>query len=304
VLTNVYAENLGWLFEDLKRHFGRMEGVAVSDRPLPDAGAWVALRTREAGVSPDLGRTAVCLHDLFDEEGMYQPGGSRGGVHGAGALVLCHPEQRRILAASGVPLEGRPILERPLGALSAFRPRERPRQVPRSFTVGWVGRNHPRKRLPWFVEAVRDLGAPVRAVLLGEGLEEAAGALRAAGIACDHCSRETHPISEYPRVYQDLDCVVITGTTEAGPLPLFEALASGVPVVSTPVGWAPFFEGIGVRIAESPAGITAHLEELRPTREEMFARRLEIAAQVAPWTLEGWLADVLEVARQLGLRAA
>lgn len=107
---NIYADNHGWLFEDLKQHFkdsNRINGftVVISDRPLAKADAWVALRTKEAVASPDIRRTVVCVHDLLCDGDMYQPGGSRGAVREAGAFVLCHPEQRRILRAAGIYLE-------------------------------------------------------------------------------------------------------------------------------------------------------------------------------------------------------
>src|SRR5688572_28381030 len=99
---NVYAENYGWLFEDLKQHFKSLNRnygfeVLVSDQPLPGADVWVALRTKEGGASPDIGRTVICIHDLFCLPGMYQPGGQRQCVRNARALVLSHPEQRKIL---------------------------------------------------------------------------------------------------------------------------------------------------------------------------------------------------------------
>ena len=42
-----------------------------------------------------------------------------------------------------------------------------------------------------------------------------------------------------------LDVLVIASTTETGPLVLMQALACGVPVISTPVGWAPQLLGDG-----------------------------------------------------------
>ncbi len=305
---NVYAEDRGWLFEDLKAHFARLDRparrVEVSKRPLAGADAWVALRTEEAGLSPDLPRTLACLHDVFDD-GLYAPGGRRAAVRRAGGLALCHPEQRHILAAAGVDLAGREVLERPLGALSRFRPRQR---RPPVFTVGWVGRNHPRKRLPWFLAAVRALavvpGGDLRVVLLGQDLETAAGELIADGIDCSLHRRESHPIAAYPRLYRGLDGLVITSASEAGPLPLFEALASGVPVVSTPVGWAPRLarECPYVLIAHSPEEIAARLGDLWRVRGEMLERRHDIAARVAAWTLEGWLSAVLRAAGTLARR--
>jgi len=44
---------------------------------------------------------------------------------------------------------------------------------------------------------------------------------------------------DHPAVLNALDLLVIASATETGPLVLLEALACGVPVVSTPVGRAP-----------------------------------------------------------------
>jgi glycosyltransferase involved in cell wall biosynthesis len=301
---NIYAENRGWLFEDLKQHFKNLKPVNgfevfVSDQPLDQADVWVALRTKEAVAAPDIRRTVVCVHDLLCDDGMYQRNGSRRGVCEAGALVLCHPEQRRILIEAGISLERTQILERPIGALKLFTPRQ---HNPDVFTVGWVGRAHPRKRWEWFVEAIRQSDHRPEVVLIGSGLGEAARSLHESGVNCCLYDRSEHPISNYPRLYQGLDCLVITSSTEAGPITLFEALATGLPVVSTPVGWAPYFSGQAsryVRLAGSPREIASHLKDLRDEREEMFERRFEIAELVSEWTLESWLRDVVKLAGAL-----
>jgi len=301
---NIYAENHGWLFEDLKQHFRNLRFVndielAVSDRPLVQADAWVALRTKEAIAAPDISRTVVCVHDLLCIDDMYQRSGSRRGVYEAGGLVLCHPEQRRILGEAGIPLEGLQILERPLGALTLFAPRQRNTDL---FTVGWVGRDHPRKRLAWFVEAIQQLDRGPEVVLIGSGLGEAASSLRASSVNCRLYDRAEHPISIYPLLYQGLDCLVITSSTEAGPITLFEALATGLPVVSTPVGWAPYFSDkapLYVRLTGSPRELASHLKDLREEREVMFEQRFEIAELVSEWTLESWIRDVVNLAGSL-----
>jgi len=310
---NVFAENHGWLFEDLKQHFRGLEDlhgfeVLVSERPLAAADVWVALRTKEAGASPDLGRTVVCVHDLFGggDDDMYRPGGPRQSVRDAGALVLSHPGQRRILSEAGISLRGVPVVERPLGALSVFTPR---RLRPERFRVGWVGRNHARKRLGWFVEAISRLGlepAQLLVSLIGSGLADAAASLRAHGVSCSLYEKDDHEISAYPQLYRSLDCVVITSSTEAGPLPLFEALATGLPVVSTPVGWAPYFSDKApryVRLADDPLEVAARLRQLRRERQEMFDERFEIARLVEGWSLESWLRSVLELADSLAAEA-
>jgi glycosyltransferase involved in cell wall biosynthesis len=297
-----------WLFGDLKKRFCTtyMDGVRVvaTDVPVDGADAWVFLRTAEAAASPDLRRTVVCIHDLYDHDGMYWRGGERSAVRQAGGLVLCHPDQRRILRDAGILLNDIAVLERPLGALRLFTPRQK---RPDSFSVGWVGRNHWRKRSEWFVKGVRRfaLGCRhVRVVLIGKDLHALTGQVCALGVRCEYYDRAVFPIEEYPKVYQTLDCLVITSSTEAGPLPLFEALATGLPVVSTGVGWSPYFASKApsfVRICRCPRDIAAQLQYIQSQAEDFFTKRFEIAALVEEYRLDPWFIDVLNLAASLVL---
>ena len=306
VSVNVFARDFGWLFEDLKRHFRQLEleglTVVVSEEPRADVDAWVALRTAEADAAPVPERTAVCIHDLFDEPGMYAPGGARRGVHGAGAFVLCHPHQRALLEAAGVAMDRATVLERPIGALSWFSPADHRSS---RFTIGWVGRKHWRKRLDWFIEAVKGFGrgrTDFDVVLVGWDLEEAAEEIGRLGIEVRCYPRERHPIEDYPGFYHQLDVLVITSITEAGPLTLFEALASGLAVVSTRVGWAPWFSERAprsVRIAEAPGEIADRIGQIEADRNARFEERHRTAALVREWSLEGWLRDVVQLAAGL-----
>ena len=92
IRVNVCAEGNGWLFADLKDGF-RSAGsstlqVVVTETPVLQADAWVFIRTGEASASPDFARTVVCIHDLYEHDGMYLPSGEREAVRKAGGLVL------------------------------------------------------------------------------------------------------------------------------------------------------------------------------------------------------------------------
>jgi glycosyltransferase involved in cell wall biosynthesis len=307
--VNVVARNAGWFFEDLKRHFRAIPrsdlSVVATDQPLRDADAWVYLRTCEAASSPDPGRTVVQIHDMYDH-GLYRPGGERACVARCAAIAATHPGQRRILAESGIVLDGKPFLARPIGALRAFTLRT---TLPARFTVAWVGRpvtHHGRdiKRVDWFVDAVRAAGGDLEVVLLGERLEAAHDRLRQAGIGCRYLHRAQNAIDRYPQHYQGFDCVVISSSTEAGPLCLFEALATGVPVVSTPVGWAPELlrDGENGYLAASVDETAAAIRRIRAGREAWFARRAAIRGSMDGLTLESWIDANLDLA--LGLVVA
>lgn len=310
ISVNVCAEGDEWLFGDIKKHFAatRVPGlrVTVSDWPERDADAWVFIRTREAVRSPDLSRSVICLHDLFEQDGQYLPGGDRAAVRSAGALVLCHPEQRRILRDAGITLAGVPVLERPLGALEIFQPRTGLQEI---FHLGWVGRDHWRKRPDSLLEVAARLVADqlsFRVILVGKNLDGLAAKISALGIECDLYARAEHPIETYPQLYTRMDCLLITSVTEAGPLPLFEALATGIPVAATPVGWAPHFAARAprfIRLGESPAELAVNVASLYRRRSEMFERRHDIAALAATPRLDSWFGEVLAVAAKIA-RAA
>jgi glycosyltransferase involved in cell wall biosynthesis len=295
IRVNVCAEGNDWLFGDLKRQFAAscVSGVTVSVSEVAlDADAWIFLRAGEAADSPDLSRTVICIHDLYEHDRMYLPGGERAAVRDAGGLALCHPRQREILEEAGVPMDGIRILDRPLGALRIFTPR---REIPPAFTIGWVGRAHWRKRLEWVEECAGTAGV----VLIGKDLENTAERLKQRGSECVVYPRETLRIEDYPALYHQMDCLLITSCTEAGPLTLFEALACGVPVVSTPVGWAPYFASKApqfVRLGETPGELMAALDEVRRERQNLFERRGEIASLAETPRLDTWFADVIRLA--------
>ncbi len=293
-----------WLFGDLRRGFQRthVDGVEVmpTEIPVQNADGWIFIRTGEAANSPDLSRTVVCVHDLYDHGGMYAPGQPRRQALQARGVVLCHPRQRQILQDAGIDLSRSLVLERPLGALREFTVRKSYDGF--QFRVGWVGREHARKRTTWFAEAMQYFAADksyVVAVLIGKELAPLFRRLRGDGIACKYFDRAHVSTRDYPALYQQLDCVVITSSTEAGPLPLFEALATGVPVVSTRVGWASHLASKApdfILLADSPKDIAAHLEMIRCRREEMFAARFRIAALVKDFYLDDWFQQVLQLA--------
>jgi glycosyltransferase involved in cell wall biosynthesis len=298
-----------WLFGDLRQGFQgtHIQGVEVapSETPIQNADGWIFIRTGEAADSPDFTRTVVCIHDLYDHDDLYGPGQPRRQALKSRGVVLCHPHQRQILQDAGIDLSTSLVLERPLGALRAFTVRSN--YAAGQFRVGWVGREHARKRTDWFAAAARDFGAckaDVTAVLIGKELHSLCQRLRSDGISCEYFDRAELSICDYPRLYQELDCLVITSSTEAGPLPLFEALATGVPVISTPVGWAPLLASKApefVFLADSPSDIAVHLETIRARRTQLFASRFQIAATVEAYRLDDWFQEVLRLAVDLAV---
>jgi glycosyltransferase involved in cell wall biosynthesis len=307
--VNVYVKKVDilWLFDDLQNHFAdaQLPGikVVISEYPVSDADRWIAIRTHEAVDAPDYKRTVACIHDLYQDDGIYQPGGPRRVVNEVGGLVLCHLQQRQILQQNNISLDGIKILERPIGPLKQFKPGNPPGE---KFTIGWVGRNFSKKRLEWFVEAMLQL--PVnrkqfRVILVGSGLENIMQQLQREGIECHYYPKEQNSIEQYPDLYRQMHCLVITSSIEAGPLTLFEALACGIPVVSTPVGWAPELAAKApehVLLADSVAAIGQQITTLWSRRKALFDQGHKRACLVNGWSMESWINEVLELAVSLG----
>lgn len=301
-MINAYCRSLAtpWLFDDLRGHLSSA-GAVPSEEPLPDADAWICIRSQELGKSPDLSRTVVQLHSLAwqhheDPELLRRVGG----------IVATHPDQLERARANGVDVDSKAVLLRPIGALRQFTLRE---SMPDVFTAGWVGRpirweGRDIKRLHLFVDAVTEVhrqGIPIRAMLVGERLHEAEGALRKAGVAVEYHARETTPIEAYPALYHQMDVCVVTAEREPGPLCIYEALACGVPVIGTLDGQAHHVDewGCEVLLSEpSPHALAAALASVS-SGDEGFALRERWRSSVRRWWLEEWAAENVELARGL-----
>ena len=304
--VNVVAVNRGWVFEDLKILFARQDrpGIRVvsSERPLKGADAWIFLRTKEAASSPDPGRTLVQIHDMFDH-GLYRPGGERHAVDRCSALAISHPDQRLILENSQIDLSRRMVIDRPLGWRAGFEVRRS--MMPR-LTVAWVGRPAVHhgvevKRVEWFVDAVAALKLDIEVVLLGERIEAAANRLKRAGVSHRYLRRQECPVQRYPEIYATFDCLVVTSSTEAGPLPLFEAMACGIPVISTRVGWAPrqIDHGETGFLIDDVQSLREAIRAIADARGPWFERRHDIRSKVETMSLASWIDDNLDVATRL-----
>jgi glycosyltransferase involved in cell wall biosynthesis len=149
--------------------------------------------------------------------------------------------------------------------------------------------------------------ADVAAVLVGAQLEnhfiQLGNSMRNVALH----EREHTPIEDYPAIYQRCDAVVITSDNEAGPMCLYEALASGVPVVTTRCGWADYLiqDGINGYIIDEDsqlnmASAIAHrLLDIASHRTEWFGRRQLIAASLMNWSLESWIEDNVRLAMEV-----
>jgi predicted O-methyltransferase YrrM len=77
---------------------------------------------------------------------------------------------------------------------------------------------------------------PYHFVFVGTGWEDMANKLRMLGVNASHAHAVTD--QELQALYRSIDLLLVTGYAEGGPLPLLEAMAAGVPVLSPEFGYA------------------------------------------------------------------
>ncbi|HED35734.1 MAG TPA: glycosyltransferase [Gammaproteobacteria bacterium] len=305
-VINVVARNLGWLFEDLKKHFVSADcpsvTVRASERPLENADAWIFLRTREAVYSPGPSRTVVHIHDMFNAD-EYKPGGTRHCVNQCAAIVLTHPGQRDLLSHNGIGIESKRVIEKPIGASSSFYLRTR---MTEPFTVAWAGRptiyqKKDIKRVDWFVQAMKQLDIPVRVVFMGEKLDRAFYSVKKAGIDCVYLQRKNHVTMKHPQSYAEFDCIVVTAEENSRQGCLFESLATGVPVISTPTAWASQYINNGENgyLVYTVDEIVEAAKRVYVNKQAWFNRRESIKNSVADCVLEDWVKENISLARSL-----
>lgn len=139
----------------------------------------------------------------------------------------------------GAPPERSSVIANPVGVAADA---ERRPQALRAPTIGLVGRVVPIKDLSTFIRACRAVADELpaaRFVVVGPLDHDPAYADRCQALAADldlaerlQFTGETDPRPWY----SSLDVAVLTSVSEAQPLCLIEAMAAGVPVVSTAIG--------------------------------------------------------------------
>ena len=295
MVVSAYASDKGWLFNDLLLRFDAA-GCESSFNPNPDADAYIVLRSSEAHLCPKLHKAVVQVHCL-EQRWM----GAPEVLNKAGAFCFTHPDQPGILQRMGVDVK-KPHISRPIGSAMSFTLRG---SMPDVFTVGWVGRATGMKGEQLFIDAMKRVAdcLPVRVLLAGAQLEAMSDALEDLGIEVDLRLRQSHEqfnADMYRAAYHDMDVLAITSETEAGPLPLFEAMACGVPVVSTDVGWSSRMldDPFGLVVPSNAAAVQVALNSYGMFRDHYFDMRQMIRDR-QPWRLEEWITENVELAERM-----
>lgn len=133
-----------------------------------------------------------------------------------------------------------------------FAPRQAPR-APGPLVIGASGRLHPIKNFPLLMHAVAQLPpqfSDVRIRYAGEGPQREELETTARALGLQHRVELLGHVHDVPEFLRGLDLFVLSSDNEANPNALLEAMATGLPCVSTAVGGA---------VEVSDEGRAAHL---------------------------------------------
>jgi len=129
--------------------------------------------------------------------------------------------------------------------------------------IGFVGRLTPQKGVEVLIAAFHELEDPgAQLLIVGDG--ESRATLEAAAKAGRHAARITFLGSrkDTPELFRAMDLFVLPSYVEAFPMVLLEAMATGVPVVGTPVGDVPKIIDVGRTGRITPLGDAAALRSV------------------------------------------
>ena len=74
-----------------------------------------------------------------------------------------------------------------------------------------------------------------RFLFVGSGWDAVVKAFSEKGIEVEHQTSEEY--SEYPKLYKEIDYLLVPSLWEGGPMSIVEAYAMGIPIISSDVGW-------------------------------------------------------------------
>ncbi len=190
--------------------------------------------------------TVATIHHMQDAS-------STRGVDRADAVMTASRQWYSRLRALGVAEEKLAIV--PYGIdMGIFRPptvEEKPAiraalgLDPERFTIGFVGKRSSdaggRKGTDTFVKGIQVLLGQVhvpQVLIIGPGWAEFVASLAASGV---HCLWKPFVVgeAEFATLYRAMDAYWCTSTIEGGPVPVLEAMASGVCCLATEVGMVP-----------------------------------------------------------------
>ena len=249
--VHVALSDRGWIIEECARQLSeRLPYVSVGSEPDPAAAIqyYMTYSARRGRVSPV--ELALFTHREDEPNAARLFNQTASDVDHAVAMSRATEE-----LIKGLGVERRSCIS-PGVDLDQFRPR---------LKIGVVGRTyHTGRKGEALVRAVMDV-PDIDWHFTGDGWPEP-------GL---HLSQDN--LTEF---YRSMDYILVSATNEGGPMSVLEALASGIPVIASDVGWANDYPHIPFERGNA-ASLRAVLEQLR-------AERFALRDHVAHMTWQNW----------------
>ena len=212
----------------------------------------------------------------------------------SGVVAVSRPIETR-LVGTGIPRDRVHLIPNAWarGPLSLDRAEARTRLGvgPADRLIGWVGRLSREKAADVLLAALAQVD--LAAVVIGAGGEREALERQAAALGLAGRVRWAGLVPEAGRYFAAFDCYVLSSRTEGTPIALFEAMAAGVPIVTTRVGGVPDVVGEDEALlvpAEDPAALAGAIRAVFADPGAAAARAARAAARLAhQYALEPWL---------------
>ena len=157
-------------------------------------------------------------------------------------MILCLNSQQKARIQEFIGQE-KPIKVIPHGYDLRFKPKEIYKNYfdnTNKLVIGFSSRRYPRlvkgeETLYKVIEALKD--QPVKYLFIGQDRHYEYHFCEKLGVEAEVYEKISY--NNYPKLYQQMDLFLITSRAEGGPASLPEALATGIPVISTPCGFVP-----------------------------------------------------------------
>lgn len=122
-------------------------------------------------------------------------------------------------------------------------------------------------------------------VFCGNNWDEVINLFRSKNIQCTTADEN---YENYSKIYDSIDYLLIPSLWEGGPMSVPEALAKGVPIISSDVGWVPEFD---IEYLFKPNDEIGLLEILKKIREPLLKRRKKIEG----YSMKKYTKDLIEI---------
>ncbi|MBI4421517.1 MAG: glycosyltransferase, partial [Gemmatimonadetes bacterium] len=161
------------------------------------------------------------------------------------------------------------------------------------FHVGWVGRLSWEKGADVFLDAVAALAdLPLSVSLFGHGAERGRLEAQARRLGLHRATTLRGNVPHAERLFSAFDCFVLSSRTEGTPIALFEAMAAGVPVVTSAVGGVPDVVSPAEALLVQPCLPSALAEAIRAVYHhpaDAQERAVRARARLRAFDPEPWL---------------